>query len=308
MRKCNLKIFSLRKKQAQELHAEAQKLSGEGRDSDALELYLEAITLDPEKSESYYNIGLIYKYRGEWALSLKYNKLANELCPEDEAACWNLAIAATALRAWDIARAAWKQSGIRLDGESGPIEMNFGITPVRLNPDDAGEVVWATRIDPVRARIDSIPFMESGFRHGDIVLHDGAAVGQRKIDDREYPVFNVLQIFEQSGYQTVRAEVELTKDEDVQVLEELLSKGSHVLEDWTANVRILCKQCSEGVPHEHHDGEPPSSWTSERNFGIAIYGGGSISSLLDAWQAQTGARLISLKALTTADGRGNESA
>lgn len=292
-----MEIFNFKKNQAQKLHAEAQQLSDEGHDSEALELYFEAITLDPEKSESYYNIGLIYKYRGEWELSLKYNKLANDLCPEDEAARWNLAIAATALRNWGIARAAWTQNGIRLDGESGPIEMNFGITPVRLNPENAGEVVWATRIDPVRARIDSIPFMESGFRHGDIVLHDGAAVGERQIDDRKYSVFNVLQLFEQSSYQTVRAEVELTKDEDLQVLEELLSKGSHVLEDWTANVRMLCKQCSEGVPHEHHDGEPPANWVSERDLGIAIYGGGSISGLLDAWQAQTGSRLVSLKAL-----------
>jgi tetratricopeptide (TPR) repeat protein len=291
-----LEIFNLKKKRAQKLHAKAQQLSDEGYDSEALELYFQAITLDPEKSESYYNIGLIYKYRGEWELSLKYNKLANDLCPEDEAARWNLAIAATALRNWDIARAAWIQNGIRLDGESGPIEMNFGITPVRLNPNDAGEVVWATRIDPVRARIDSIPFIESGFRHGDIVLHDGAPVGQRQIDGREYPVFNALQIFEQSDYQTVRAEVELTKDEDLQVLEELLSKGSHVLEDWTANIRMLCKQCSEGIPHEHHHGEPPANWVSERKFGIAIYGGGSISSLLDAWQSQTGSRLISLTA------------
>lgn len=254
-----LEIFNFKKKRAQQLHAKAQQLSDEGHDSEALELYSEAITLDPEKSESYYNIGLIYKYRGEWELSLKYNKLANELCPEDEAARWNLAIAATALRSWDIARSAWIQNGIRLDGESGPIEMNFGITPVRLNPNGAGEVVWATRIDPVRARIDSIPFMESGFRHGDIVLHDGAAVGRRQIDEREYPVFNVLQLFEQSGYRTVTAVVELTKDDDLHVLEELLSQGSHVLEDWTVNVRMLCKQCSEGVPHEHHDGEPPTN-------------------------------------------------
>ena len=289
-------IFNSKKKKAQALHAEAQQLSDEGRDAEALELYFEAIELDPEKSESYYNIGLIYKYRGEWALSLKYNKVANDLAPDDEAARWNLAIAATALRNWEIARSAWMQNGIRLDGKSGPIEMNFGITPVRLNPDDAGEVVWATRIDPVRARIDSIPFKESGFRHGDIVLHDGAPVGRRQVGDREYAVFNVLQLFEQSGYKTVAAVVELTKDTDLHVLEALLSQGSHVMEDWTVNVRMLCKQCSEGVPHEDHDGEPSAHWVSQRNLGLAIHGGGSIQSLLDDWQEQTGARLISLSA------------
>lgn len=290
-----LKIFDYKNRRARKLHAAAQKFSDEGRDDEALELYFEAVTLVPGKSESYYNIGLIYKYRGEWELSLKYNKLANELCPEDEAARWNLAIAATALRDWDVARAAWIQSGIRLAGESGPIEMNFGITPVRLNPDDAGEVVWATRIDPVRARIDSIPYMESGFGHGDIVLHDGAPVGKRQIGDREYSVFNVLQRFEKSAYQTVTVVVELTRDEDLQALEELLAHGSHVMEDWSANVRMLCKQCSDGLPHEHHDVEPSSDWQSERSLGIAVCGGVSIQSLLEEWQGQTGARLVELK-------------
>ena len=97
-----------------------------------------------------------------------------------------ITIASTALRKWDDVRSVWKDNGINVDGESGPIEMDFGMTPVRLNPEDDGEVVWATRIDPVRARLDSIPYKESGFKHGDIVLHDGAAVGYREVGDNEY--------------------------------------------------------------------------------------------------------------------------
>jgi len=192
-----LKLFDLKKKKAQKLHNEAQELSDEGNDEKAIELYLKAIELDPIKSESFYNVGLIYKYQGQWEKSYKYNVQAYRLDPEDEAARWNLAIAATALRKWREVRTAWQENGIEIDGETGPIDMDFGMTPVRLNPDDDGEVVWATRIDPVRGRIDSIPYKESGFKHGDIVLHDGAAVGYREIGENEYPVFNVLELFEQ---------------------------------------------------------------------------------------------------------------
>ncbi|MGP4846169.1 tetratricopeptide repeat protein [Marinobacter sp. 1Y8] len=168
-----MKLFNRNGKKAQRLHEQGQQLSDGGRDEEAVEAYLKAIELDPNKSESFYNVGLIYKYQGAWEKSLEYNAKAYELNPEDESARWNLAIAATALREWKIARRAWSDNGIELEGEAGPINMNFGITPVRLNPEISGEVVWATRVDPVRARIDSIPYKESGFMHGDVVLHDG---------------------------------------------------------------------------------------------------------------------------------------
>ena len=198
-----MKLFSSKKKQAQKFHELGQAQSDEGNDLEAITSYMKAIELDPQKSESFYNLGLIYKYKGEWEKSLEFNAEAYRLDPDDEAARWNLAIAATALRNWPIARKAWTDNGIALEGDSGAINMNFGIAPVRLNPDESGEVVWATRIDPVRARIDNIPFKESGFKHGDIVLHDGAPVGSRKIGEKEYSVFNVLELFEKSDYTTI---------------------------------------------------------------------------------------------------------
>lgn len=189
-------LFDFNKKKAKRLHQEGQRLEELGEVDAAIDKYLSAIDCDPLKSESYYNIGLIYKYRGKWKESFEFNEKANEIDPTDEAARWNLAIAATALRNWTVARRAWKDNGLDLDDDSGPIEMDFGMTPVRLNPDDDGEVVWATRIDPVRARIESIPLPESGYRYFDIVLHDGAAVGYREVGEMEYPVFNALELFE----------------------------------------------------------------------------------------------------------------
>jgi len=285
-------LIHLSKKKAQKYHDLGMALSEQGKDQEAVDAYLKAIALDPGRSTSYYNIGLIYKYQGEWEKSFEYNAKAYELDPEDEAARWNLAIAATALRRWDIAREAWKDNGIELEGESGPINMDFGMTPVRLNSDDNGEVVWATRIDPVRARIDSVPYKESGFKHGDIVLHDGAAVGYREVNEREYPVFNVLELFESSNYLTAIALVVISSDEDIKVLEEIFSESKHDFEDWTTNIRTICRQCSEGRPHEHHDEELAKEWLAERTLGIAVYDSEPIMPLFDQWQERTSAKLV----------------
>lgn len=289
-----MKLHSMNKRKANKFHEQGQALSDEGKDLEAIDAYLKAIELDPGKSESFYNIGLIYKYQGEWIKSLEYNVRACELDPDDEAARWNLAIAATALRKWDIVRNAWKDNGITLEGESGPINMNFGMTPVRLNPDDSGEVVWATRIDPVRARIDSIPYRESGFKHGDVVLHDGAPVGYRKVGEEEYSVFNVLEMFEPSDYSTVIVSVSIGRNDDLERLEELFSDTPHEFEDWTTNIRNICRQCSEGKPHDHHDRDLADEWVSERTLGVAAYEGQSVLNIFEVWQRESEGKLIAI--------------
>ncbi|AXI03615.1 tetratricopeptide repeat protein [Aquirhabdus parva] len=278
---------------AQELHELGQRLSDEGKEQEAISAYLQAIELDPKKSESFYNIGLIYKYQNEWTKSFEYNQKAYSLDPSDESARWNLAIAATALRDWATVRQAWQDNGIALDGKSGPIDMNFGITPVRLNPDYDAEVVWATRIDPVRARIENVPYKESGFRYDDIVLHDGAAVGYRKNGNNEYPVFNVLELFERSKFSTALASIQINSEQDIAVLENLFSKSVHHFEDWTKNVRTLCRQCSEGMPHEHHDSDLTPDFNHERTLGVAVREDESILPIFEEWQRLTGGKLLS---------------
>ncbi len=174
---------------------------GEAGDSEAaIPLYLKAAEIDPSWSVPAYNLGLHYKNLAQWKESLKWCQLAHELDPDDEAATWNMGIAATALRQWDIARRAWKAYGIDIPEGEGEVDFPCGTTPVRLHPNGEAEVVWAQRLDPARARILNIPFPESGFRYGDIVINDGAAVGYRKSGDREVPVFNVLGLWEHSEY------------------------------------------------------------------------------------------------------------
>jgi hypothetical protein len=47
--------------------------------------------------------------------------LAAELRPDDDATNWNLGIAATALREWRIARAAWRRARIKVEEGDAPI-------------------------------------------------------------------------------------------------------------------------------------------------------------------------------------------
>lgn len=275
-----------RKRRAQKLHDAATLLGDAGKSDEAIATYKLAIKADPNKSASYYNIGLIYKYRNAWADSLDFNRRAFELNPQNAAACWNLAIAATALRDWASARRAWTAQGLSFNTDAGPITEDFGQTPVRLNPDDSAEVVWARRIDPVRARIENIPMPESGYRCGDIVLHDGAAVGYRQLGERECPVFNVLELFEPSHLSTFQLLIDLeTPDVAAQFLERFLAANIDV-EDWTASFRMLCKQCSEGRPHEQHDhhGETTENvWVVRRQIGIAAASSQQIDAVLQAW-------------------------
>lgn len=272
-------------------HAEAARLHEEGRALDdagdkdgALRKYFAALECEIARPTTHYNIGLIYKYRGAWKESFRFNKRAHELAPEDEAAAWNLAIAATALRDWSTARTVWNSLGLPVDLGEGPIDENFGMTPIRLKPNDDGEVVWATRIDPVRARLRNIPFSESGCRYGDIVLHDGAAVGYRKNGDREYPVFNMLEMFEASRFATFEAEIVAPKEDDILALESICDRAGIAFEDWSQSVRVLCKECSEGRPHEHHDArQDDETWKAERQVALAAMSAAVVEAALDEW-------------------------
>jgi tetratricopeptide (TPR) repeat protein len=288
-------INPFRKMAAHRLHERGVALGREGRSEEAIAVYLQAIAKDPLRANSHYNIGLIHKYRGEWRQSFAFNHRANELDSADEAARWNLAIAATALRDWAMARRMWAEQGIELAG-AGPIESDFGMTPVRLHPDGNGEVVWARRIDPVRARIDNIPFPDSGFHYHDVVLHDGAPVGSRTHGDRKYSVFNVLELFERSDFATLEAEIEIGEDDDLVALDQLLDGNGCSFEEWSRNVRVLCRQRSEGHAHETHDRGLERAWSARRTVAVAARPGVGVEDLIGGWATGGKRRLLSQRA------------
>lgn len=78
------------------LNERARKVSDSGKKDRARLLYRLATYADPRWSVPWYNRGLDAKYLGRWEESLQSNWKAVLLDPTDEAAWWNLGIAATA--------------------------------------------------------------------------------------------------------------------------------------------------------------------------------------------------------------------
>ncbi len=285
------------KTRARQLYVEALEKEDAEEDA-ALSLYLESLALHRDQPDALYNVGLIYKYRRQWKESLRYNLLAAELRPDDDATNWNVGIAATALREWRVARAAWKRAGIKIEEGDEPIRGNFGFTPVRLNgfdvSDAMADVVWATRLSPVTARVENIPLPESRFRFGDVVLHDGAPNGTRlSATGAECSVFDVFELFEASRFVTFDTELLVPESDAIDALRSLCAADGVELEDWTANVRILCRACSEGRPHEEHDHEAQSDeWVVKRRVGLASPDESKVRDVLEKWSAQGKGRIV----------------
>jgi hypothetical protein len=263
----------------------ARKCDDAGRKHEAIAYYRKAIANDPDWSVPRYNLGLLHKYRGEWADSYAHNSEALRLTPNDEATIWNTGIAATALGLWDEARAAWSSYGIDIPTGSGPIELDLGSIPVRINPDANGEVVWCRRIDPARAIILSIPLPESGRGYGDLLLHDGAAVGYRMLGEHQVPVFNELELLTRSQFATFGLELKVDSKGDLEDFERECAAATCFAEDWSTNMRIICRDCSEGRPHEHGPENRPSDMPNEgpHQFGIAADSRKAVERAVSEW-------------------------
>jgi len=247
----HLEFMQPRGRDAYDLNERGLAFEEEGDVTGAEAAYQAAAEADPEWAVPLYNLGLLYKYQLRWRESLEYNQRAAAIDESNEATWWNLGIAATALEEWDEARRAWAHCGLPVPPGDGPPDFGFGMTPVRLDPNGDGEVVWARRIDPARARILSVPLPSSPHNAGAIVLNDGAAEGYRKVNDKEYPVFNVLAVLRPSPLRKYIIELATIGDSSVEALYRIADELGGVAEDWGRTTNILCAECSRGTPHEH---------------------------------------------------------
>jgi tetratricopeptide (TPR) repeat protein len=269
----------------------------------ALACYREAIRFRPDWATPWYNIGLLHKYRCEWRESLDANLEAIRLDPSSQGAIWNAGIAATALGDWGRARSAWKQYGIDIGEGDGPVDYPIGATPVRVAVNGAPEVIWTRRIDPARAVIESVPLAASGRRYGDLLLHDGAPNGYRKIGEREKAVFDELQVLKASGYSTFEVVVEDATSADLDDLYARYQSDSVVMENWTETLHTLCKACSEGRPFAEggHNHDEPAGDDGSWRLGIAALEAGQARRALDEWLgAKPGVKLSTFECVLDA--------
>ncbi|SDK95156.1 hypothetical protein SAMN04487913_104212 [Arthrobacter sp. ok362] len=247
----------------------------------------ELLQLTPKSYFSWFQAGLLSKAFGNWPESSARNVQALELFTPKDAdefnganpAAWNLGIASTALGDWATARQAWVAYGLeRFGGEAGPIDVDCGMAPVRLNPDRpslphqvlyaAGttEVVWCWRRSPAHAVIASVPLPESGHRFRDTVLHDGEPKDTRRLDEQEVSVFDELGRLEESGVPTWQAQVIGASADDIQALSDLLEQRGLGLDEWSG-IRLMCSKCSYGEPENGHNHIPATS--DAKRLGLA---------------------------------------
>lgn len=266
-----------------------------GELDDALRLFRRAVDRCPDMAVAWYNIGLVHKWRRHWRASADANLRAAELLAEpQQPAWWNLGIAATAVGDWALARRAWAGFGLELPGVDGPIDGDFGIGAVRLQP--AGEVVWGRRLDPCRMRILNVPLPDSGHRWSDVVLHDGEPRGRRRWDGDEYPVFDEILRLDPSGAPTIEATVVCPNERDSRALRELFHDGGYGAEDWTESVHLLCRACSEGDPHHLHEHVPPP-WDARRRMGLSAPEE-MVQELLRVWRQGPQREVLAVETLT----------
>lgn len=268
-----------KKRTAHEVWSEWKAADEAGDSSLATVLASELLELTPDSYYSWFQAGLLSKALGNWQESLERNAQALRLFTSKDAeefnganpAAWNMGIASTALLDWPKARDAWAAYGLhRFQTESGPIDVDCGMAPIRLNPNQASlphqvlfsvgetEVVWCWRRSPAHAIIASVPLPESGHRFRDTVLHDGEPKGTRRLDGQEVSVFDELECLEDSGLPTWQAQIVGAIDEDIQALSELLGQRGLGLDDWSG-IRLMCSKCSHGAPDDGHEHIPSSS-------------------------------------------------
>jgi len=241
----------------------------------------------PSSWDAQFGVGVAMKWLCRWEECLEASQNATQLRHDLVGAWWNVGIASTALGKWRFARQAWREANIDVEIDDGPLEMQAGQSPVRLKTTNS-EVVWCHRIDPARARVINVPTAESSHRYGDIILVDGEPVGSRRCGERDFPVFNELQILEASRFGTFVVEIENASLEEARTLEMLATDDVHI-EDWST-IRTLCKQCSEGTPHDHHDDEA-AEFSGTRRFAFAARTVAEIAAILASWQKPSSVRL-----------------
>jgi hypothetical protein len=146
--------------------------------------------------------------------------------------------------------------------------------------------LFARRLDPARAQLLNVPLATSGYRWGDIVLHDGARTGERDYGGGRVPVFNVLERLERSDFATHAVFVTCPRPADVEELLGATGPGLGAIEDWSASLQTLCLRCSYNLPHEHATPVAADTWQPERTLGIAAQGRAPVDALLARWQSK----------------------
>jgi hypothetical protein len=115
-------------------------------------------------------------------------------------------------------------------------------------------------------------------------LNDGAIQGERIMDGRNVPVFDVLQRLVPSAMRTFVIELASVERAAVEALRAIAERAGGTAENWGVSTRILCRECSYGAPHVHSGDEAAPA---HPHCGLAVADAATARAVIDEWLAST---------------------
>lgn len=241
-----------------------------GRAADALceRIHRQLLALEPDHPAELYDFGLFMKTRGRFAEGVELNQRALAAGNASEAVHWNLGICATGAGMGSVAQNVWRTLKMDLAlGDAGLPHGEFGMVKVRLaerplaardaTTDDPGleETVWVERLSPCHGRVRNATFHPVGVDFGDLVLFDGAPIGEQTVGERRVHVFPHLATLKEA-----RRGWDIFPFVGVQPERELLSRlgfdlpGDAAIETHTESLELLCAKCADALAPQHEHG------------------------------------------------------
>lgn len=227
--------------------------------------YRALVAARPDSAPLHSRFGLFCKRRGLFEDGLRANQRAYELGHRTEAVLWNLGICATGVGDHWAALKMWRELGISAElGRDGRVVMQpRGMVQVRLTTgalrgaptaaeDPQFEHVWIERISPCHGEVLSPTFYDVSADAGDLVLHDGAAIGYRNTGGRKVPRFPQLALLERSGHHRFRFLGWQHRSGELAAITKRLPDGCEVYPH-TEQMHMICRQCVRGVSAHAHE-------------------------------------------------------
>ena len=185
------------------------------------------------------------------------------------------------------ARQAWNHLGYDFPEKHKIIKMNLGNVPVRINRNKQPEIIWATKIDPARAYIASVPQPSSDRRFRDLILIDHTPSGFHIQNGNKVPIFDELQLLKPSRKWTFIAFLNTDNPMDVLTLDQLCTKAKLGFDNWSKATRQFLKESKDTLP-EYFDETILQNFNRDNHLvAISAEWQRDVREILEAWKIVT---------------------
>ena len=264
----------------EQLYLEACRYDEAGDIYHAVKLWRLILKKDDQFAPAHRKLGQFYKSRGEWKPAYHFHKKLVALYPKEEAAWWNLGIAACALEKPRIMRSViQKFKGTKLP-EKGQLQV------VQVNHQAFFELLWVMVETPFSGYILSIPHPLSGLSYKDLVLFDRDITGYQIQRKKRIPVRPFLGQKKRSVYQAFSCLLHNPVKEDLDLLEGICVKEGLGFEIWSNSSMSMSTKQKEFYHHQFGNIQAPQDQILVA-FGAKLQR--NVEAVLNAW------KIISLK-------------